>query len=129
MDSRQISKQLRELITQRDQAKKTSLLRDCFSDIESALRAGITRAAILKLLAENDVEMSPSYFSVVMHRLRKERALGQFSPEKEVAAEPLNAQEPVGAPAPGEAPVRQEKRQNLSRTLDWSRLKDTKVEL
>lgn len=73
MDSIKISEQLKKLAKDSEKRTKSSRLNDVFDDIENALKNGISRQAIIELLAENGLEISMKSFESTLARLRRKR--------------------------------------------------------
>ena len=73
MDSIKISEQLKKLATDSEKRSKSSRLNDVIDDVENALKNGISRQAIIELLAENGLEMSFKTFESTLARLRRKR--------------------------------------------------------
>ncbi|MEY3201973.1 MAG: hypothetical protein RIR70_1523 [Pseudomonadota bacterium] len=73
MDKRAIAETLRALASGDTGRSKIARLRDVIDDVESALAAGVTRTAVLKVLAEQGLDMSLATFGTALKRIRQQR--------------------------------------------------------
>lgn len=73
MNSTKLSEELRKLAADNQKRTKSSRLNDVFDDIEHALKNGVSRQAVIELLAKNGFEISMKSFESSLARLRKKR--------------------------------------------------------
>lgn len=73
MQKPSIAEALRALATDDTARSETARLRDIIDDIEAALSAGVSRAAILKTLHDQGFTMTPKSFESALYRIRKQR--------------------------------------------------------
>jgi|SRR5471030_138038 len=73
MEKNNIAKALRALATSDKNRSATARLRDVFDDVEIALKAGVSHAAILDTLHEQGFAMTAKSFESAMYRLRKKK--------------------------------------------------------
>jgi len=73
MEKNNIAKALRALATIDKNRSATARLRDVFDDVEIALKAGVSHAAILDTLHEQGFAMTAKSFESAMYRLRKKK--------------------------------------------------------
>lgn len=64
---------LRALATGEKARSETARLRDVFNDVEAALSAGVSRAAILETLHSQGFTMTLKSFESAIYRIRKQR--------------------------------------------------------
>lgn len=76
MDKNDVSSVLRALATGDSSRSETARLRDVYPDVEAAIAAGVSRAAILEKLQENGFTMTLKSFESALYRIRKKRAEG-----------------------------------------------------
>lgn len=69
-----IADALRALATDDTARSETARLRDNIDDIEAALSAGVSRAAILKTLHDQGFTMTAKSFESALYRIRKQRS-------------------------------------------------------
>ena len=82
MDKQQVSERLRALATGDEHRSKTARLRDVYADVEIALKAGVSRATVLKELEAAGLKMSMASFAGTLQRIRA----AMKSPQKGNAA-------------------------------------------
>ena len=70
MDKQQVSERLRALATGDEHRSKTARLRDVYADVEIALKAGVSRATVLKELEAAGLKMSMASFTGTLQRIR-----------------------------------------------------------
>jgi hypothetical protein len=73
MDKQLASERLRALASDDKKRSKAARLRDVIDDVETALLAGVTRAAVIEELARLGLEMSLATFETTLKRIRKKR--------------------------------------------------------
>lgn len=93
---------LHALATDTKGRPETARLRDVFDDVEIALGAGVTHAAVLQALHDQGFRMGMASFRSALYRIRKERADQQPAPARTTTAIPAPATPTVEAPAPAE---------------------------
>jgi hypothetical protein len=102
MDKQAIAETLRALASGDTGRSKTARLRDVIDDVESALAAGVTRTAVLKVLADQGLDMSLATFGTALNRIRQQRlgATPVSVPPRAVSrtGEPRGATESAAAP-------------------------------
>lgn len=87
---------------------ETARLRDVFGEVEGALAAGVSRAAILEALHGQGFTMTPKAFESALYRIRKARAKqGQAKSAPASPAAPAAPSRPT-TPTPAHAPTAQE---------------------
>lgn len=73
-------------------------LRDVFPDIEKALRAGVSRKAVLRLLQEDGMQLEMKTFESALYRMRKSNAAQSQKLTPPAAVQPAaKATETVGS--------------------------------
>jgi len=79
MDPEKVSAALRELATEYagTPRSETARLREVLDDVEAALIAGASHAAVLETLHAHGFTLTASSFESTLARLRKERKAGQ----------------------------------------------------
>ena len=89
-----LAEQLRALAAGERHRSEAARLRDVFDEIEAALRAGVSRQAILDALHEHGFTMNLRSFDTAMYRIRQKRRLApaqvkpqQADPDDRQAAE------------------------------------------
>jgi DNA-binding XRE family transcriptional regulator len=70
MNKQQVSERLRALATGDEHRSKTARLRDVYADVEIALKAGVSRATVLKELDAAGLKMSMASFTGTLQRIR-----------------------------------------------------------
>jgi hypothetical protein len=70
MNKQQVSERLRALATGDEHRSKTARLRDVYADVEFALKAGVSRATVLKELEAAGLKMSMASFTSTLQRIR-----------------------------------------------------------
>jgi hypothetical protein len=91
MTKKTIIQQIEELASDDTQRSKAARLRDLIDTIEAAIAAGVNRAAIVKKLSENGIEMTVATFNSELRRIRKNRgkpsaSLSKSEPNKAKAS-------------------------------------------
>lgn len=94
---------LRALATSDDRRSETARLRDVFDEVEGALNAGVSRAAILETLHGQGFTMTAKSFESALYRLRKRRMAGEKI-ERVHAFDSSVKPERVHVPKPVETP-------------------------
>jgi|GEM_PF-2084650 len=95
---------LRTLATSDKSRSETARLRDVFDEVEGALKAGVSRAAILETLHEQGFTMTPKSFESALYRLRRKKG-GLHNPTLAGSGEPVRAPAPKSPEQlPEEAP-------------------------
>lgn len=74
MEENSVADVLRALAKGKKARSETALLRDSFDEVEAALQAGVSRAAILEALQEKGFTMGLKGFESALYRIRKQRA-------------------------------------------------------
>jgi len=72
MSKNSVAEALRTLATSDKSRSETARLRDVFGEVEDALKAGVSRAAILETLHAQGFTMTPKSFESALYRLRKQ---------------------------------------------------------
>ena len=73
MSKKIIVEQLKALASDDTKRSKAARLRDVIDEVEATLAAGITRAEVVKMLAENGLEMSLATFNSELQKIRNKR--------------------------------------------------------
>jgi hypothetical protein len=73
-DKQSLADQLRKLAAGDQHRSETARLRDVFDEIEAALKAGVSRRAILETLHKNGFTMNLRTFDTALYRIRRERS-------------------------------------------------------
>lgn len=102
MDKNDVSSVLRALAAGDSSRSETARLRDVYDDVEAALAAGVSRAAILEKLKDNGFTMTLKSFESALYRIRKKRDQGAPAGRK---PEPARASRQVTPTAPEPDPV------------------------
>jgi hypothetical protein len=84
-DKQSLANQLRKLAAGDQHRSETARLRDVFDEIETALKAGVSRRAILETLHKNGFTMNLRTFDTALYRIRRERSKQQRSSAPEPA--------------------------------------------
>ena len=79
---------LRSLATGDKSRSETARLRDVFPEVETALNAGVSRAAILEALHGQGFTMTLKSFESALYRIRKKRTQPAQAPQQKPAGEP-----------------------------------------
>lgn len=74
MDKKAASEGLRNLASSDSKRSKTAQLRDLLADVEGALAAGVTRAAVVDELGKHGLHMSLATFDSALRRIRSSQA-------------------------------------------------------
>jgi hypothetical protein len=128
MDRNSVADVLRGLAEGDKARSKTARLRDVIDEVETALAAGVSRAAILEALHSQGFTMTLKSFESALYRIRRQRnkeggKAPQRTPEKPVERQKEAAAEP--APKPAEtAPETDEEGGRLSAKQKRERLAD-----
>ncbi|MCW7541252.1 hypothetical protein OOT46_25915 [Aquabacterium sp. A7-Y] len=85
-----ISQALR-VLAEEGQRSETARLREVLDDVEHALNAGVSRAAVLDVLHAQGFTMSMKTFENTLYRLRKRRASSNAPPRSSHSASPAPA--------------------------------------
>lgn len=103
MTSNSVAEVLQALAKGDKARSETARLRDVFDEVETAINAGVSRAAILAALHEKGFSMGMRSFESALYRIRKERA-NQSTAKTEKVEKPSAAKQVVkpAAPAPVE---------------------------
>lgn len=97
MTSNSVAEVLQALAKGDKARSETARLRDVFGEVEAAINAGVSRAAILEALHEKGFTMAMRSFESALYRIRKERA-GQEN-TKGQPVEKSTVEKPVIKPA------------------------------
>ena len=73
MDKKTITESLRQLAADDKKRSNTARLRDVIDEIESTLAAGVSRADVVKVLAEQGLQMTIYSFDSALRRIRQQR--------------------------------------------------------
>ncbi len=73
MDKKTITESLRQLAADDKKRSNTARLRDVIDEIESTLAAGVSRAEVVKVLAEQGLQMTIYSFDSALRRIRQQR--------------------------------------------------------
>jgi len=103
MSKTSVVEALRALATSDDRRSETARLRDVFDEVEGALKAGVSRAAILETLHQQGFTMTPKSFESALYRLRRRRG-GTEESERVHASDSTEKPGRVHAPKPVETP-------------------------
>lgn len=98
MSKDELAAALHALATDSKGRPETARLRDVFSDVEAALSAGVSHAAVLKALHDQGYTMNMASFRSALYRIRKERAGKPAAPARSTPAAPAVA--PAAEPEP-----------------------------
>lgn len=95
---------LRALATSDDRRSETARLRDVFDEVEGALQAGVSRAAILETLHGQGFTMTAKSFESALYRLRRRQGPAE-KPERVHASKPVETpkDDPPATPATTDA--------------------------
>lgn len=94
MQKNSVSEALRALATGEKARSETARLKDVFNDVEAALEAGVSRAAILEALHGQGFTMTLKSFESAIYRIRKQRE------KKGGGLSSTNGKEPVSSATP-----------------------------
>jgi hypothetical protein len=92
---------LHALATDTKGRPETARLRDVFCDVEAALAAGVSHAAVLQALHDQGYKMTMASFRSALYRIRKERAGKPATPARSTPAAPSVV--PAAEPEPDES--------------------------
>lgn len=118
MTSNSVAEVLQALAKGDKARSETARLRDVFDEVETAINAGVSRAAILAALHDKGFSMGMRSFESALYRIRKERA-NQSTAKTEKVEKPSAAKpvvKPV-APAPVEEAPKPEPTQAGKRVI------------
>lgn len=101
MTQESITSVLRALATDEKARPETARLRDVFDDVETALRSGVRREAVLAALHEQGFKMTMASFKSALERIRKERTKAGTLPPKSA---PAASTGPTSAPSAQKEP-------------------------
>jgi hypothetical protein len=73
MEESKVASKLRALSVGEAHRSQTARLGDVLEEIETALKAGVKRSAILKILQESGFSLNMNGFQTALHRLRSKR--------------------------------------------------------
>ena len=73
MNKKTITESLRQLATDDKKRSNTARLRDVIDEIESTLAAGVSRADVVKALADQGLQMTIYSFDSALRRIRQQR--------------------------------------------------------
>jgi len=79
MSKETIIAQLKALASDDTKRSKAARLREIIDEVEVTLATGITRAAVVKMLAENGLEMSLATFNSELQKIRNKRGKNSVS--------------------------------------------------
>ena len=79
---------LRALATGDKSRSETARLRDIVDEVEAALAAGVSRAAVLEALNAQGFTMTLKSFESALYRIRKKRTQPAQAPQQKPAGEP-----------------------------------------
>lgn len=102
MDRKKISDRLRALAAGEQHRSKAARLRDILEDVEAALAAGVSRAAVIEELGKHGLEMSLRTFEGTLRRIRAKRGTRQ---SKSSTPAPTKTQPGESADTEPETPV------------------------
>lgn len=92
-DKQSLADQLRKLAASDQHRSETARLRDVFDEIEAALKAGVSRRAILETLHKNGFTMNLRTFDTALYRIRRDRSKHQPGPSE---TEPVRSDDLAG---------------------------------
>lgn len=95
MTKKTVSESLRVLASDDKKRSKAARFRDVLDDVEAALAAGVTHAAVIEVLKESGLEMTMATFKSNLQRLRAKRG---GKPENPVAGSPAKPAQPQAKP-------------------------------
>jgi len=105
MQKNSVADVLRALATGDKARSETARLRDVVDEVEAALSAGVSRAAILEALHGQGFTMTLKSFESALYRIRKQRgSIGQQTAQP-VPLPPVSPAAPTPAPASVSAPA------------------------
>lgn len=83
MEHTDASNRLKALASSAPTRSKSARLRDLMPDIDHAMKHGVPRSEILKVLSEAGIEMTMGYFNISRNRIKKlqSKAVKSKSPE------------------------------------------------
>ena len=99
MSKNSVVEALRTLATSDKSRSETARLRDVFDEVEGALKAGVSRAAILETLHEQGFTMTPKSFESALYRLRRKKG-GLHNPTLAGPSDPVRAPAAPKSPEP-----------------------------
>lgn len=102
MTKKTISERLRALASDDKKRTKAARLRDVIDDVEAALAAGVSRAAVVEELKASGLELTMQTFETMLRRIRAKRGKGAHvhQPSVPTAAVPAIAIGPAPLPSP-----------------------------
>jgi hypothetical protein len=100
MTKKTISERLRALASDDKKRTKAARLRDVIDDVEAALAAGVSRAAVVDELKANNLELTMRTFETMLRRIRAKRGKSVHQPPGPTAAVPVIAAGPAPSPSP-----------------------------
>lgn len=100
MTKKTISERLRALASDDKKRTKAARLRDVIDDVEAALAAGVSRAAVVEELKANGLELTLRTFETMLRRIRAKRGKGVAQSPGPAAAVPAVAASPATSPSP-----------------------------
>lgn len=68
-----LEQQIKELASDEAERSKAARLREIIDTVEASLAAGVSRASVVRKLAENGLEMTIGTFNTELHRIRRKR--------------------------------------------------------
>lgn len=74
MTQSSLSETLKQMAKDHESRSNTDRLRDVFDEVQAALAAGVSRAAVLQAINADGIKISLATFDNAMHRIRKERS-------------------------------------------------------
>lgn len=80
-----LTKTLLDMATQSEGRSQTSRLREVFPAVEKALRAGVSRQAVLAALNQDGIAMNLPAFEKALYRIRKEQVRSKTQPTPNAA--------------------------------------------
>lgn len=109
MTSNSVAEVLQALAKGDKARSETARLRDVFDEVEAAINAGVSRAAILEALHEKGFTMAMRSFESALYRIRKERA-GQEKTKEQSVGKPTVEKQVIkpAEPAPVETSSKSE---------------------
>lgn len=105
MQKNSVADVLRALATGDKARSETARLRDVVDEVEAALSAGVSRAAILEALHGQGFTMTLKSFESALYRIRKQRGSSGQQTAQPAPLPPVTPAAPAPAPASVSAPA------------------------
>ncbi len=101
MDKKTITESLRQLAADDKKRSQTARLRDVIDEIETTLAAGVSRAEVVKVLADQGLQMTINAFDSALRRIRQKRKenVNTYRSHKEPNKNTTDTQTEIKAPS------------------------------